>query len=89
MMTQCLNLTQNVALEFCLSSLIFVVLKVTCLVTLFDFKLQVFKKSPKLTIFGLFNELYVKYVLFIFDILIGQKLIRIPKMVNFDEFLKA
>ena len=28
-----------------------------CLVTLFDRKLQVFKKSPKLTIFGIFNEL--------------------------------
>ena len=36
---------------------IFVFLKVTCLVTLFDRKLQVFKKSPKLTIFGIFNEL--------------------------------
>ena len=29
----------------------------TCLVTLFDRKFQVFKNSPKLTIFGLFNEL--------------------------------
>ena len=35
---------------------IFVLLKVTCLVTLFDRKLQVFKNSPKLTIFGIFNE---------------------------------
>ena len=32
-------------------------LKLTCLVTLFDRKLQVFKKSPKWTIFGIFNEL--------------------------------
>ena len=29
----------------------------TCLVTLFDCKIQVFKNSPKLTIFGIFNEL--------------------------------
>ena len=29
----------------------------TCLVTLFDHKLTVFKNSPKLTIFGIFNEL--------------------------------
>ena len=28
----------------------------TCLVTLFDRKIQVFKNSPKLTIFGIFNE---------------------------------
>ena len=33
----------------------FVPLKLTCLVTLFDRKF--FKKSPKLTIFGIFNEL--------------------------------
>ena len=36
---------------------IFVQLKVICLVTLFDHKLQVFKKSPKLTIFGIFKQL--------------------------------
>ena len=35
-------------------SSIFVLLKLTCLVTLFDRKFQVFKKSPKFTIF---NEL--------------------------------
>ena len=34
---------------------IFVLLKLTCLVTLFDPKLQVFKNSPKWTIFGIFN----------------------------------
>ena len=34
---------------------IFVLLKLTCLVTLFDCKLQVFKNSPKWTIFGIFN----------------------------------
>ena len=33
---------------------IFVLLKLTCLVTLFDRKLQVFKNSPKWTIFGIF-----------------------------------
>ena len=36
---------------------IFVLLKLTCLVTLFDRNHQVFKKSPKLTIFGIFHEL--------------------------------
>ena len=36
---------------------IFDKLKVTCLVTLFDRKLQLFKTSPKLTIFCIFNEL--------------------------------
>ena len=35
---------------------IFVLLKLTCLVTLFDRKLQVFKNSLKWTIFGIFNE---------------------------------
>ena len=35
----------------------FVLLKLTCLVTLFDRKLLVFKNSPKWTIFGIFNEL--------------------------------
>ena len=38
-------------------SSIYVPLEFTCLVTLFDRKLQVFKKSPKLTIFGIFSEL--------------------------------
>ena len=32
-------------------------LKLTCLVTLFDRKLQVFKNSPKLTVFGIFAQL--------------------------------
>ena len=36
---------------------IFALLKVTCLVTLFDRKIQVFKNLPKLNIFGIFNEL--------------------------------
>ena len=36
---------------------IFVLLKLTCLVTLFDRKLQVFKNSSKWTIFGIFNQL--------------------------------
>ena len=31
-------------------------IKLTCLVTLFDRKLQVFKNSPKLTIFGIFSQ---------------------------------
>ena len=36
---------------------IFVLSKLTCLVTLFDHKLQVFKSPPKWTIFGSFNVL--------------------------------
>ena len=36
---------------------IFVLLIVTCLVTLFDRKLQVFKNSPKSTTFGFLNSL--------------------------------
>ena len=36
---------------------IFVLLKGAFLVTLCDHKLQFFKKSPKLTIFGIFSEL--------------------------------
>ena len=36
---------------------IFDLLKLTCLVTLFDHKLQVFKNSPNWTIFGIFDEL--------------------------------
>ena len=51
---QCLKITQNVAFEF-LNFGIFHQLKLTCLVTLFDRKLQVFKNSPKWTIFGIFN----------------------------------
>ena len=47
--------TQNVAFEFWHFPPIFVLLKLTCLVTLFDRKLQVFKNSPKWTIFGIFN----------------------------------
>ena len=43
--------------EFCHFSPIFVLLKLTCLVTLIDCKLQVFKNSPKCTIFGIFNQL--------------------------------
>ena len=52
---QCLKITQNVAFEFWLFSPIFVLLKLTCLVTLFDRKLQVFKNSSKWNIFGIFN----------------------------------
>ena len=36
---------------------IFVLLKLICLVTLFDCKLQVFKNSPEWTIFGVVNQL--------------------------------
>ena len=49
--------TQNVAFEFWHFQPIFVLLKITSLVTLFDRKLQVFKNSPKWIIFGIFNQL--------------------------------
>ena len=48
-----MKIIQNVPFEF----FEFWQSKLTCLVTLFDRKLQVFKNSPKLTIFGIFNEL--------------------------------
>ena len=41
--------------EFWHFPLVFVLLKLTILVTLFDHKLQVSKNSPKWTIFGIFN----------------------------------
>ena len=69
---ECLKITKNVAfniaseasyvyilrgkINFWQFSPIFVLLKVTCLVTLFDRKLQIFKNSSKLTIFAIFNE---------------------------------
>ena len=43
-------------LDFGIFQQFFVLRKLTCLVTLFDRKLQVFKNSPKWTIFGIFNE---------------------------------
>ena len=55
LLSQCLKITKNVALEFWHFPPIFVLLKLTCLVTLFDRKLQVFKNSPKLAILGIFN----------------------------------
>ena len=51
--SHCLKITQNVAFEFLAFSTIFVQSKLTCLVAVFDPKPQVFKKSPKLTIFGI------------------------------------
>ena len=56
--SHCLKITQNVSFEFFNFgnfSPIFVLLKLTCLVTLFDRKLQIFKNSPKLAIFGNLN----------------------------------
>ena len=56
----CLKISQNVSFWICQFwhfPPIFVLLKMTCQVTLFDRKFQVFKNSPKLTIFGIFNEL--------------------------------
>ena len=43
--------------EFWRFSPFFVLLRLTCLVTLFDSKLQVFKNSSKWTIFGIFDKL--------------------------------
>ena len=54
---QCMKITLNVAFEFWHFSPIFVLLKLTCLVTLFDRKLQVFKNSQNWTIFGILNLL--------------------------------
>ena len=45
--THCLKITQNVAFEFWHFPPIFVLLKLTCLVTLFDPKLQGFKIIAK------------------------------------------
>ena len=53
--SHCLEITLNVALEFWHLPPIFVRLKMTCLVTLFDRKIQVFKNSPKWTFYGIFN----------------------------------
>ena len=44
--SHCLKITQNVAFEFWYFPPIFVLLKLTCLVTLFNIKLQSFKNSP-------------------------------------------
>ena len=51
-----MKITLNVAFEFWHFSPIFVLLKLTCLVTLFDRKLQVFKNSPKWTTFDIFSR---------------------------------
>ena len=51
----CLKITQNVAFEFGLFQPIFVQFKLTCLVTMFDSKLHVFKNLAKWTIFGIFD----------------------------------
>ena len=48
---------RNVAFEFWHFPPICVLLKLTCLVTLFDRKLQVFKNLPKWTIYGIFSKL--------------------------------
>ena len=54
-----LKINQNFALDCSIFGIFhqFLSYKMTYLVTLFDRKLQVFKNSPKLTIFGIFNEL--------------------------------
>ena len=54
---KCLKNTQNVAFESLNFPSIVVLLKVTCLVTLFDCKLQVSNTRTKATIFGILNQL--------------------------------
>ena len=49
--THCLKTTQNIAFDFSNFPPFFVLLKVTCLVTLFGRKLQVFKKLVKMGYF--------------------------------------
>ena len=51
--THCLKITLNVVFEFWHFPPIFVLLKLTCLVTLFDRMLQVLKNSLKCNIFGI------------------------------------
>ena len=56
---QCLKIIQSVPFEFSNflhSPPIFVLSKLNCLVTLFNGNIQVFKNSPKLTIFGISNQ---------------------------------
>ena len=56
--THCLKITQNVVFEYLNFGIfppMFVLLKLTCLVALFDRKLQVFKNSSKWTNFSIFN----------------------------------
>ena len=53
----CIKNVVHIVWKFWHFPTIIVFLKLNSLVTLFDRKLQIFKKSPKLTIFGLFNEL--------------------------------
>ena len=48
-------ITQNVAFEFWHFPPIFALLKLICLVILFDRKLQIFKNSPNWAIFGILN----------------------------------
>ena len=57
MLVHCLKITQIVICRIRIFEFwpIFFLLKLTCLVTLFDRKLQVFKNSPKWTISGIFN----------------------------------
>ena len=55
--SHCLKITQNVAFVFWHFPPFFVSLKLNCLVSLIDHKLEVFKNSPKWTIFGIFNQL--------------------------------
>ena len=81
--TQCLKIIQNVAFKFFnlgafQFSPIFVLLKTTCLVTLFDHKLLVFGKPTKLTIFGIFYQLLSTQ---------NVKVARFARIVAWDFFL--
>ena len=52
-----LKMSHLIFLILAFSTNFFVLLELTCLVTLFNQKFQVFKKSPSSPIFGIFNEL--------------------------------
>ena len=65
-------ITQNVAFEFWHFPPIFGLLKLTCLVTLLDRKLQVFKKSQKWTIFGIFSYLFCMFFQTLWSVWIWQ-----------------
>ena len=56
-LAQCLKITKNVSFEFLILTFFINIfpIKIDRSVILFDRKLQIFKNSPKLTIFGILN----------------------------------
>ena len=84
-----MKITQNVAFEFWQLSPIFVLLKLTCLVTLFDRKLQIFKNLPKWKRSSLRSQCWIRLFLWFsntvlrdnFDYLIRYKFFK-PKLTT-------